>query len=132
MAYVLNAAGNPMAIAERETAVAANIQFTTFTTCCGVVVLQGGMLTAVHLAMRAADNGLFDIVAAGTVLAALPGGYTRSMMIGHLGMWGAATSGVSAGYLHLIGALTNLTSYPFGDGTYGATINGAAIDPTYV
>lgn len=132
MPYVINPAGNAMAIAEREVGVAPNIQFTTFTTCFGVVVLHAGNLTAIHLAMRAADNSLFDVVAAGTVLGLLPVGYTRSMTIGHLAMWASPINGVSAGYLHLIGQLTNLTPYQLGDGTYGADVNGAGIDPTFV
>jgi hypothetical protein len=132
MPYILNNAPDPMAIAEREIGVAAEIQFTAFTSCIGVVVLLNGNLTAVHLALTAADGGAFDAAAANVVLAALPAGYTSSIVIGSIPYWENPANGAAVGYAALTAGLINSTLYPLADGTYGAEIDGGVITPTFV
>jgi len=132
MPYILNNTLLPMAIAEREIGNADEIQFTAFTSCIGVVVLLGGNLTAVHLALTAADGGAFNAAAAAVVLAALPAGYTSSIVIGSIALWENPDNGANVGYAALIAGLVNSTLYPLADGTYGAEIDGGVITPTYV
>ena len=131
MPYVVNQAANALTIAERQWFTAGQIRFTGFSSCVGLVVLQGGQLTAVHLAQQATDSSWFDTVAAGVVLGLLPIGYTKSIVMGQISTWAFPTGHCVAGYQHLTGLLTNLTAYQFAEGTYGADIAGTDIEITY-
>ncbi len=131
MPYVINNAPDPMAIAERQIGAAAVIQFTPFTSCIGVITLSGDTLTAVHLALTAADGGPFDPAAAAVVLAALPDKYTSSVVIGSIAYWKNPVNGASAGYAALVDGLVNPALYPLADGAYGARIEDGAIQLTF-
>ncbi|MET0752492.1 MAG: hypothetical protein ABWZ66_03935 [Pyrinomonadaceae bacterium] len=121
MAYVLAPAANVMAIAEREFGAAAEIRFTGFSSCIGVIARQGNNVTGVHLSMMAPDETWFNVQAAADTVAAL-GGYHQVVVIGQLQMW-EDTQPVTEGYQSLIDQLTAPIFSEQDDGNYGGRVN---------
>ncbi|HEU0014779.1 MAG TPA: hypothetical protein VFQ45_13920 [Longimicrobium sp.] len=133
MPYTLSQAANPMAIAECEWGTAGTIQFTAFTSCLGVVAKVTGQnnVIGIHLVMVDGHGNTFgtgDVARVTGVLANQHYDNTTCHVIGATGFW---QHSASAAYNALIAALNHPTVYTFGDGTYGATITGGAVEITY-
>jgi hypothetical protein len=134
MAYTLSEASNRLSIKEQEYASAAEIKFTMFTSCIGVIAKKGGTLTAVHLVMKSRDDSLFDSTAAANVLALLPKSPDAVTIFGCCSLWENPQNNVLAGFQKLTGSLSSVTKYQqytFGEGEYGAQIDGSDIEITY-
>jgi hypothetical protein len=132
MAYTLSPAGNAMAIGEREYANAAAIQFTTFTSCIGVIANKGATLTAVHLVMTDGTSKFrsLEAVDVHTII----GTATQVSIIGCVGLWRNQENGVRIGFEKLVSKYQNLgivNLYPLASGTYGAQINAGNIELTF-
>lgn len=134
MPYTLSRAGNPLSIKEQEYASAAEIKFTAFTSCIGVIAKKGGTLTAVHLVMKARDDSIFDTAAATEVLKLLPNAPDAVTIFGCISLWENPQNNVLAALQKLTGTLESLQKYQqhtFAAGTYGAAIDGNDIDITF-
>ena len=133
MPYVLNPAANAMAIGECEWGTAGTIQFTKFTSCVGVLakVVGANNVIGIHLVMVDGNGNTFsaaDVALVTNVLTAQNYDNTTCMIIGQIAYW---TESNNAAYTALFNALNNPATYQFGDGVYGATIAGGAIEITY-
>lgn len=121
--YKLTKASNPLAIAEREYASAPKIQFTTFTSCIGVIAKDGNTLTAVHLVMITAKEHTFNTSDAAKVLARLPKKADAVTIVGSIDMWESGNGDVlTAGFQKLASRLENVKKDYRGDGKYSASI----------
>ena len=127
MPYTITPAGNILAISEREVGVGATIRFTGFSSCIGVIALDGANLTAVHLSLRAADDTPFKLAAANKALAALGDTYSKALIMGCVDVWEDPATGVTQGYQFLKSNLNNFSRLNLAEGAYGATVNGTAI-----
>lgn len=134
MPYKLREASNGLSIKEQEYASAAEIKFTMFTSCIGVIAKKDSSLTAVHLVMKADDDSIFDANAAVNVLALLPKSPDAVTIFGCCSLWENPQNNVVAGFQKLVGSLKSVTKYQqhtFGQGSYGAQIDGSDIEITY-
>jgi hypothetical protein len=87
MPYELMSTVHALNIAEQQYATAAEIEFTHFTSCIGVITKQGKSLTAIHLVITARDGTVFDDIAIAKVLSILPGAYEKVTIAGHNSWW---------------------------------------------
>ena len=134
MAYTLSEATNRLSIKEQEYASAAEIKFTMFTSCIGVIAKKGDALTGVHLVMKAKDDSIFDSTTAVNVLALLPKSPDAVTIFGCCSLWENPQNNVMSGFQKLTGSLKDVTKYQqytFGEGEYGAQIDGSEIEITY-
>lgn len=122
MAYNFAQAANRLAIAEQQYAGGADIRFTRFTSCIGLVARNNNNLTAVHLVMFSSDDSQFDNNAAQAAVNLL-GAYQEVVVVGQTGMWNAQIPA----YQHLIGLLHNPHIVDRNDGVYGADIHNGTI-----
>jgi hypothetical protein len=119
MAYIFSQAGNALGIAEQEYAAAAEVRFSTFTSCIGLVARAEGELTGVHLVMLSNDGSVFDNAAADAAVNLL-GNYQQVVVIGQAGMW---DDNINAAYQHLLGNLNNPIIIDVNDGIYGGIVD---------
>ena len=91
-----------MKIKEQQFATAAEIMFTKFTSCIGVIAKKGDMLTGIHLVMIADDFSEFDSTAAIAALKLLPERPDYFYVIGHVNMWKSSKTDVGKGFQKLI------------------------------
>jgi len=126
--YKLIAAAKATAIAEREYASAEEIKFTPFTSCIGVIAKEGATLTAVHLTVLDDKEHKFCTIDAARVIGCLPTKPDKVKIVGCIDVWLHPDNKVQAAFEKLTGSLKNLQTLNWGDGTYGAKINGAEID----
>ncbi|MFH1805188.1 MAG: hypothetical protein ABID63_09915 [Pseudomonadota bacterium] len=131
MAYVFTQAANPQAIAERQWGQGINIMFTYFTSCIGLMGINGNNVIGVHLALHDADDQAVDNADIDAAIALLNNA-TRPVIIGAVAVWERAAP---AQYQHLLTQLQPVEIYAYGDGTYGGEIvnNGGvmSIQPRY-
>lgn len=136
MPYTINPTRNPLAIAERQSAQALDVppseegetrptvQFTTFTSCIGIVARNRAATSVigVHLAIFDGDTR-FTAADVPIVIASL-GDYDPSKVIvfGQISAWQAS---VGPAYDALLAELPQSQQHRFGDGQYGAGINEA-------
>lgn len=133
MPYVLTQAANVMAIDECEFGTAGTIQFTKFTSCIGILakVTGANQVIGIHLVLinTAGDQfSMADVLHVQQRLTALNYDNTTCMIIGQVAVWERSNQ---QAYNALVAGLNNPKIYPFGDGVYGATISGGAIEITY-
>lgn len=133
MPYTLTPAQDTMAIAEREFGTASpQVQFTTFTSCVGVLSLRNGAVTGVHLSITAPDGTLFDDGAANQV-AQIIGPWDQIKVIGRITYWENPANGVAAAFAHMLQILAvppdNL--YQLADGIYGGEDDNGTLEITY-
>jgi hypothetical protein len=136
MPYNFEPAANVLDIRERQHATAAQIQFSAFTSCIGVIAKNGPMLTAVHLVMVAPDGTRFNRVTATRVIhEILPDQYECVKIIGCIAWWTNPANEVLSAFDTLRGQIRSLELvqlYPFAAGTYGADAIGAEIELTFI
>jgi hypothetical protein len=124
MAYNLTQAPQVMDIAEQQYGAANEIRFTTFTSCIGLIGLNGQNVSGVHLVAVSNQGTPFDQTAADAAVAAL-GPYTEIIILGHTNSWGVGPLAVPFAYM--VGRLTTPAIVPnvmnFADGIYGARVN---------
>lgn len=134
MPYTFTAGGDAMKIKEQQYASAAEIGFTKFTSCIGVVALKGGSLTAAHLVMKADDGTLIDATAMAKLITLLPASPDAVTIFGCISLWENPANNVQAAFQKLTAAYDKLAKYQqyaFGEGTYGAKVDGDDIEITY-
>ena len=129
MPYEIIQATNPLQIKEREYASAAEIKFTRFTSCIGVISKKGPTLTAVHLVIISGDIFGSDANDVPTVLGQLPEPRDTVTIVGCMDVWQNPVNGavLVAAFQKLTGSFKKLTKLNWGDGTYRAKIEGDAI-----
>ncbi|MDP2697400.1 hypothetical protein [Thalassospira sp.] len=131
MAYVFTQAANPQAIAELQWGEGADIMFTAFTSCIGLMGINGNNVIGVHLALRDANDQAVDNADIDAAIALLNNA-TQPVIIGATAIWEQAAP---TEYHHLLTQLQPVEIYAYGDGTYGGEIvNHAgvmAIQPRY-
>ena len=129
MPYELVEGTNPLQIKEREYASAAEIKFTPFTSCIGVISKKGPTLTAVHLVIIAGDIFGSDANDVPAVLGQLPEPRDAVTIVGCIDVWQNPLNGneLVAAFQKLTGSFKKLTKLNWGDGTYRAKIEGDAI-----
>jgi hypothetical protein len=127
--YKLSQAANPDAIAEREYASAAEIGFTQFTSCIGVIAKEGPTLTAVHLVAATGKDHIFNTNDVSKVLGRLPKKPDAVSIVGSIDIWEDQANGkvLTAAFQKLTDSLQNLAKDYRGDGKYGARIAGDTI-----
>jgi hypothetical protein len=134
MPYTLSVAGDVLKIKEQEYGSGAEIKFTAFTSCIGVIAKKGITLTAVHLVMKAEDDSIFESATATEVLALLPAAPDAVTIFGCVSLWENPENNVLVAFQKLTATVKSLKKYQqytFGIGTYGATIDGDDIEITY-
>lgn len=136
MPYTFSAATNVLKIAEQEYGSGAEISFTKFTSCIGVIAKKGSTLTAAHLVMKAKDKDetLFGTGTAADLLALMPDTYDKVTIIGCIALWENPQNNVQAAFQKLTAGLKTLEKvqqYPLASGTYGAKVDGDDIELTY-
>jgi hypothetical protein len=118
---------NALAIPERRWASAQQIQFTPFTSCIGLIGINGPNLTALHLGLVDGAFG-FDNAAADQAAAIMAPCAAGIFVIGETAYW---TNTVPGPYQHLLNQLNAPNLYPLADGTYGADLVGGVIQLTF-
>jgi hypothetical protein len=118
MSYNFTQAANVMSIAEQEYGDAAEIRFSTFTSCIGLIARNAGNVTGVHLVMFSNTDSPFDNAAANAAIALL-GAYTHVVVIGQTEMWNDNLPGP---YQHLLAGLNKPTVIDVNDGVYGGRV----------
>lgn len=134
MPYSISVAKSASSIKEQEYASAKVITFTKFTSCIGVIAMKGGTLTAVHLVMVDPSGNKFDTTAAESVIGVLPKDPDAVTIFGCINLWQNPANQVLAAFQKLTGAygaLKKYQQYTFGEGTYGAKVDGDDIEVTY-
>ncbi len=126
MPYVFSQAADTEAIAEREWGKAAQIMFTGFSSCIGIMAIKNNEVIGVHLPLRDGNNAVTndDI---DTAIGLLDGG-AYPVVIGSISAWEASASAV---YQHLVDAMHPVEQYAYGDGTYGGEIVNGRIQPRF-
>lgn len=141
MPYAFTAAANPMVINEQEYGIAQSIQFTTFTSCIGVVakIMGQDQLIGFHLVIVGTGDTRFDDTAANRIVTiANANNYDPNSpvyIIGGISNWTSDSNHVSGAYNTLIQAIKPngaVTNFQYGDGIFGTTINQGAMELTYV
>ncbi len=145
MPYNFIKARNALAIDTQEYATAAEIRFTTFTSCIGVIARKGTMLTAVHLVQAGTSKYYPDPTAkyaeyfspnnASQVINVIVGKpFDEIKIIGHVSSWNNVRNQAHAGFQKLLAEAgiqeprdgVSLDEIPqlgsFGEGVYGAKI----------
>jgi len=133
MSYKFNKAGNPMSIKEQEYGSGSEIKFTKFTSCIGVIAKKYDVLHAVHLVMKGKD-GIFDSAAAIDVVGLLPSLPEKVTIFGCIALWQNPENGVDKAFQKLLASIKSVEKYQqytFGEGIYGAKIDGKDIEITY-
>ncbi|KZB55546.1 hypothetical protein AUP42_03200 [Thalassospira lucentensis] len=126
MPYVFSQAANPLAIAECEYASAAEIRFSTFTSCIGIVGIRNGEVFGIHLPL-AVD----DFVTNADIDAALVHcqGLAQTTITGVIGAW---TSSRPTVYAYLVAQLGNpAIGVDHDEGVYGARVNNGNLVLSY-
>jgi hypothetical protein len=136
MAYTLNQASNNMAIKECEYGSAAEVKFTAFTSCIGILAKKKSedKVIGIHLVITNKSGDKFDQAAAQTVKTCLDNeSYDSSdvILLGSLDIWNDPQNGVKDGYDKLLALIQPTKKYQFGDGTYGGTIEDGKVEVTY-
>ena len=134
MPYSVTPAKDAGSIKEQEYASAKQITFTKFTSCIGVIAKKADTLTAVHLVMVDPNGVRFDTTAAATVIGILPKDPDAVTVFGCIDSWENPANTVLAAFQKLTApysALKKYQQYTFGQGTYGAKIDGDDIEITY-
>jgi hypothetical protein len=146
MPYTIKKTSNPLGIEERECASGPVIQFTTFTSCIGVIAKKGGALTAVHLSVLDEHGNIFGESAEdvdnvlNSVLPQQPQKADAVTVFGCIDYWRNSESPqVRAAFGKLTGTLKDKVGKDVelyhqskkNDGTYGAKIGGSGILITF-
>ncbi|WP_404426011.1 hypothetical protein [Thalassospira australica] len=126
MPYVFTQAANTEAIAECEWGKAAEIMFTGFSSCIGIMAIKDNQVIGVHLPLRDGNNAVTN-ADIDTAIGLLDGG-AYPVVIGSISAWEASASAV---YQHLVDTLHPVEQYAYGDGTYGGEIVNGRIQPRY-
>jgi hypothetical protein len=127
--YELIKGTDPLPLKEREYASAAEIKFTQFTSCIGVISRKGPTLSAVHLVIISGDIFGSDAIDVPTVLGQLPEPRDAVTIVGCIDVWQNPVNGkvLVAAFEKLTGSFKKLTKLCWGDGIYRAKIEGDAI-----
>jgi hypothetical protein len=130
--YKISKASDPLKIAEREYASAAEIGFTTFTSCIGVIAKEGDTLTAAHLVVSTGKGHVCNANDIAKVLGRLPKKPDAVTIVGCIDVWENQANGkvLVEAFQKLTGSLQNLTKDYRGDGTYGGKIENNKIKVT--
>lgn len=134
MSYKFSKAGDPMAIKEQEYGSGSEIKFTKFTSCIGVIAKKYDVLHAVHLVMKAKDGSIFDPSAAIDVVGLFPSLPEKVTIFGCIALWENPDNGVNKAFQKLLASVKSVEKYQkytFGEGTYGAKIDGKNIEITF-
>lgn len=134
MAYDITLANDANNVAEREYAKAAEVCFTQFTSCIGILARDGQVVTGIHLSVFSQDDTLFNVPAAGKAVA-LIGNYQEVKVIGLADVWEdsfaafkAQTGVILTAYHYLLHLLKNPEIIQRDDGIYGARIRNGHIE----
>lgn len=127
MAFMYSEAQDDQAVAERQWAKGDTVMFTKFTSCIGLMGIKDGQVIGVHLPLRDDQNAVTngDVDAA----IALLDGAANPVIIGAISAWKASASDV---FDHLVANLNPIDQYPYGDGTYGGSVDNGRVQPEYV
>jgi hypothetical protein len=123
--YKMSKASDPMNIAERQYASAATIQFTTFTSCIGVIAKEGGTLTAAHLVVSTGKDHVCNANDIAKVLGRLPKKPDAVTIVGCIDVWENQANGqvLVGAFQKLTGSFQERLKKDYRrDGTYGAEI----------
>jgi hypothetical protein len=125
MAYELTQATQVLAIAEQEYGTANEVRFTRFTSCIGLLGVNGPNVTGVHLVAVSNQGTPFDQDVAADAVAAL-GAFTQVVILGTTNSWGTEPA-LSVPFAYLVGRLTQNGVPPsvwnFADGIYGGRVD---------
>jgi len=118
-AYDFTLAKDTMKIAEQEYGTDAEVRFTIFTSCIGLLARKENNVTGVHLVMFSDTGNVFDNEAAEAAAACLPVGYTSVVVIGQVNMW---EDNLNGPYNYLLSLLNNPNTIDKNDGIYGGRV----------
>jgi hypothetical protein len=123
MSYTLSLAMSADRIDERRYAEGPRLRFTTFNSCIGVVGVDGGELTGVHLSLVDANGTAFDRSAADAV-ALIMSGCGSIVIFGQVNFWKECE--LSAAYQYLCAQLNYPDEEDLDEGRFQATLSGGS------
>ncbi len=136
--YALEQATDPLQIGEQQYGIGEQVKFTTFTSCIGILskVTNEDKVIGVHLVLVGKKGGKITEDAVMRVMMLLERlKYDRgtTKVLGHIGIWKEKKEGAPDVWQRLknsLGVDENRT-FPWGDGTYGGTLEGGQVEITF-
>ncbi len=129
--YLLSEAADPQNIKEREWGTGAEIKFSTFTSCIGIIGKVGTSVIGVHLSIMDSTGNFAsaqDMSRICDFLTEKGVDTNTSKVIGCISVWKTSNQGA---WDSLIRRLEGADEYPLGEGSYGAKIGEAGVELTY-